>query len=296
MRRTSLNKADVLHQIIILPKVKQAVKPELKSGVTKVKSGIKGAVQQTNAFTRYFRISRVIILTVIGFFIAGVVLPFTTQAARLRLISWWCKRLLAAFNIQVISKGHIPPSHALFNTMFVGNHISWADIHALNSMVPVRFIAKSEIKSWPVFGYLANKANALFIDRSKRHDAARIVNETVQSLEAGDNLCLFPEGTTTDGTEMKPFKSSLIQAAIQAKATIWPVAIRYPCADGSINTDMAYAGDITLPESLWAALRQKHPVVELTFLQPIPANKTQTQDRRTLTSHIEHLIRQELSL
>ncbi len=179
--------------------------------------------------------------------------------------------------------------------MFVGNHVSWADIHALNSLVPVKFIAKSEIKNWPIFGYLS-KVNALFIDRTKRHDAARVVDITAQSLQAGDNLCLFPEGTTTDGTEMKSFKSSLIQAAIQAKATIYPFAIRYPRPDGSINTDMAYAGEITLPESLQAALRQKNAVVELIFLKPVVLNDTVTQDRRMLTLQIENQIRQELNL
>ena len=277
MQPISLNKQDVLHQIIILPK-------------------LKSATQQTNAITRYFRISRIILHTLVGFFIAGIMLPLVSKPMKLRLISWWCKHLLAAFNIRVISKGHIPPANGLLNTMFVGNHISWADIHALNSMVPVRFVAKSEIRGWPIFGYLANKANALFIDRSKRHDAARIVDTTASSLKAGDNLCLFPEGTTTDGTEMKSFKSSLIQAAIQANATIWPVAIRYPLADGGINTKIAYAGDTTLPESMNAVLRQKYPVVELTFLQPIHVSELANKDRRALTLQIEQQIRQELNL
>ncbi|MBA3695611.1 MAG: 1-acyl-sn-glycerol-3-phosphate acyltransferase [Methylotenera sp.] len=222
-------------------------------------------------------------------------LPLVRKPIKLYLISWWCRHLLAAFNIQVITKGHPPPVTTLGNTMFVGNHVSWADIHALNSLVPVKFIAKSEIQDWPIFGYLA-KVNALFIDRTKRYDAARIVNIAAQSLQAGDNLCLFPEGTTTDGTVMKPFKSSLIQAAIQAKATIWPFAIRYPRPDGSINTDMAYAGDITLPQSMKAVLQQKKPVVELTFLTPIVVDDTVTQDRRALTLQTEQLIRRELNL
>jgi 1-acyl-sn-glycerol-3-phosphate acyltransferase len=257
---------------------------------------ITGTVQETNAITKYFRISRIIVHTLVGFFIAGLILPLSTKAARLKLVSWWCRHLLAAFNIRLTCQGDIPSSFALTNTMFIGNHISWADIHALNSVVPVRFIAKSEIKDWPVFGYLAKKANALFIDRSKRHDAARIVDVTVQSLQAGDNLCLFPEGTTTDGTKMKPFKSSLIQAAIEAEATIWPVVIRYPRADGSVNTDVAYAGETTLPESMQAVLSQKYPVVELTFLRPIDVKTLKTKDRRALTQHLEQLIRSELKL
>lgn len=265
-----------------------------KNTASELQHPVQSAVAQTNAVTRYFRISRIIVHTLVGFFLAGLILPLVSKSTKLRFISWWCRHLLAAFNIRLISKGHIPPSFELTNTMFVGNHISWADIHALNSMVPVRFIAKSEIKDWPVFGYLARKANALFIDRSKRHDAARIVGMTVQSLREGDNLCLFPEGTTTDGTEMKSFKSSLIQAAIEAEATIWPVVIRYPRADGSVNTNMAYAGETTLPESMQAVLNQKHPLVVLTFLQPIDVKKLESKDRRQLTKYLEQVIRNEL--
>jgi 1-acyl-sn-glycerol-3-phosphate acyltransferase len=182
--------------------------------------------------------------------------------------------------------------------MFVANHISWSDIHALNSIVPLRFIAKSEIKGWPIFGYLAIKANALFIDRSKRHDAARIVDATAKSLSEGDNLCLFPEGTTTDGSEMRHFKSSLIQAAIQADATIWPVAIHYPHPHGGRNTLIAYAGETTLTESMQQVLMQKDPIVELHFLAPITLKNLteQEKDRRALTTHIQHLIRDALKI
>jgi len=181
--------------------------------------------------------------------------------------------------------------------MVVANHISWADIHALTSLVPVRFIAKSEIKTWPIFGYLANKANALFIDRAKRQDAAKTVNMAKLSLIAGDNICLFPEGTTTDGTQLKSFKSSLIQAAIEAKSTILPVVIRYPLLDGNVNTEAAYAGETTLPESMQLMLSQKKPTVAIHFLAPISHESyiNQHLDRRGLTQHLEDLIRQELN-
>ena len=249
----------------------------------------------TNRVTRYYRIARILIHTLAGLFIASVLLPFASKPCKRRLIKWWCKYLLAAFNVRVITLGYIPPTDKpVTNTMLVANHISWADIHALNSVVPLRFIAKSEIKTWPIFGYLATKANALFIDRTKRHDAARIVEATAQSLKDGDNLCLFPEGTTTDGTEVKPFKSSLIQAAIHANAIIYPVAIRYPRPDGSINTEVAYAGEVTLPESMQQVLSQKQPVVELHFLAPIATADLADKDRRLLTSHIQMLITKKL--
>jgi 1-acyl-sn-glycerol-3-phosphate acyltransferase len=195
--------------------------------------------------------------------------------------------------------GDHPPSYkTASNNMFVANHISWVDIHAINSILPIRFIAKSDIKSWPVFGYLAKKANVLFIERGKQHDAARIVDIVERSLKTGDNLCLFPEGTTTDGTEILPFKGSLIQSAIQAHTTIWPVAIRYPRADGSANTEVAYAGETTLAQSIQQVLLQKNPVIELHFLTPIATVNLADEDknRRALTHYIQSMISKKLSL
>lgn len=235
--------------------------------------------------------------TLLGLVIAAIVLPLSEKPRKLRLIQWWCKNLLAAFNLQVISHGHIPAKNAqLTTTMFVANHVSWSDIHAINSVITLRFIAKSEIRNWPVFGYLVSRANPLFIDRSSKRDAKRTIDAAVQSLQAGDNLCLFPEGTTTDGSILHPFKSSLIQAAIEAKASIHPVAIRYPHPDGGINIDAAYAGETTLMQSMQKILSQKQPVIELHFLQPIAAENVAKQDRRELTLHIETLIRQHLAL
>lgn len=235
--------------------------------------------------------------TLLGLTIATFVLPISTASCKARLIQWWCKNLLAAFNLRVSSHGYIPAQNAqLTTTMFVANHISWSDIHAINSIITLRFIAKSEIKNWPVFGYLVSRANTLFIDRSKKRDAKRTIDVAVQSLQAGDNLCLFPEGTTSDGTVLYPFKSSLIQAAIEANASIWPVAIRYPHPNGGVNIDVAYAGETTLVQSMQKILSQQQPVIELHFLKPIAAEDVAKQDRRELTLHIEALIRQHLAL
>ena len=234
--------------------------------------------------------------TIIGFVIAGLILQFASKPLKLKLISWWCKHLLGAFNIRVTYTGNVPKKpQTLQNCLIVANHISWADIHSITSLIPTRFIAKSEIKSWPIFGYLA-KTNALFIDRAKRQDAVKTVNMAKQSLLSGDNICLFPEGTTTDGTQLKPFKSSLIQAAIEAKSTILPVVIRYTLADGSPNIEAAYAGETTLPESMQLMLSQKKPTVSLHFLAPITYADFLNQhlDRRSLTQHLEDLIRHEL--
>ena len=250
-----------------------------------------------------------IFYTLSGMLIAACIFPIAKKTHRLWLIRWWSGRLLAAFNLRVISTGNKPTDNiepinaslvnrSLVNTMFVANHISWVDIHAINSMIPLRFIAKSDIRSWPVFGYLANKANVLFIDRSKRQEAARMIDTVVLSLQAGDNVCLFPEGTTTDGTEIKPFKSSLFEAAIQANSTVFPIAIRYPSPNGMINTGVAYAGETTLLESIQQVLLQKSPVVELHFLPPIVLSELSVtvKERRVLCLHIQQLIQNKLGL
>ena len=234
---------------------------------------------QASLIAQIFRITRVFFHTIIGLIIASAFLPFLAKNTKLALIKWWCGDLLRAFHIKVVTFGDLPPSTTT-GVMFVANHISWSDIHALNSKIALRFIAKSEIRSWPVFGYLVAKANTLFIDRSKKQEAAKIVNITAASLMAGDNLCFFPEGTTTDGKQVLPFKSSVLQAAIVANSTIWPVAIRYVNKDGSINTNMAYAGETGLIESMLEVVKQKNASVELHFLSPI---ETADKDRRQLT-------------
>lgn len=225
-------------------------------------------MQQTPTLIRYFRIARVIIHTLVGLFIAAGVLPFVNARQRGRIIRWWCRLLLRCFNIRLKVFG-TPPDNATKQTMFVANHISWADIHALNSIIPVRFIAKLEIKSWPVFGYLVTKSGTLFINRTIRKDAARIVEITTDSLLHAENVCFFPEGTTTDGTHVLPFKTSIIQAAVDANASIWPLTVYYPSVDGQPNLTMAYAGETTMIESMDQILRIRYPVVELHFLAPI---------------------------
>lgn len=206
--------------------------------------------------------------TLVGLLIAAGVLPLVNAHQRGRIIRWWCRLLLSCFNIRVTVFG-TAPDDSTRQTMFVANHISWSDIHALNSIIPVRFIAKLEIKSWPVFGYLVTKSGTLFINRTIRKDAARIVEITTDSLIQLENVCFFPEGTTTDGTHVLPFKTSIIQAAIDAKANIWPLTIYYPTPDGQPNLAMAYAGETSMIESMDQILRVRHPVVELHFLAPI---------------------------
>lgn len=211
-----------------------------------------------------------------GISVVATIWPFAKKLTKIKLIKWWSKKLLKYFAIQIIATGNIPDSH-LSNTMFLANHVSWADIYALNSILPLQFIAKSDINNWPILGYLVRKSGTIFINRSSRKDTARIVDTTTDNLLAGGNIGFFPEGTTSDGTTLLRFKSSIVQAAINAKSPLHPVAVRYPLPGGGINTDMAYAGDTTMGEAMTHALKQKLSIVELHFLTPILPNANRQQ-------------------
>lgn len=171
--------------------------------------------------------------------------------------------------------------------MFVANHVSWIDIHAINSVRAVRFVSKAEVRQWPLIGWLAHNAGTIFINRGRRQETGRIVDIITNALKEKDFLCVFPEGTTTDGTIIMPFKGGVAQAAINAAVDIWPVAIRYPDVDGLANREMAYHGEISLLESLKSILSQQSPVVELHFLEPI---SPQGHDRQTLSAKARDLI------
>ena len=115
--------------------------------------------------------------------------------------------------------------------VFVSNHSSWLDIIALGAVLPGCFIAKGEIASWPLISWVANAGRTIFVSRS-RHSTAREREALESRLEAGDNLILFPEGTTSDGARVMPFRSSFLAIAeSKAKPLVQPVTIVYDRLD-----------------------------------------------------------------
>lgn len=247
---------------------------------------------QTSLLIRLFRLVRVALLIAQGLLTAALVFPVITPATRDRLAQSWSIRLLDVLNISVKVSGTIP-NHAIWCAMFVANHISWIDIWALYGVHPMHFIGKSEIRAWPLVGWLAEKSGTLFIERGRRRDIVRVAQAATQALRNGDCLGFFPEGTTTDGTDLLPFKTSLLQSAIDTGAVLWPLAIRYPLADGSPNTAIAYWADVTMMQSLRKVLKQRQPVIELHFCPPLP---TVGRERRELAHEVRQIISTLLNL
>jgi 1-acyl-sn-glycerol-3-phosphate acyltransferase len=224
--------------------------------------------------------------------LATLILPFISIRSRLRVEQHWNKGLMSLLNIKIIPQG-VAPDLSTQNMMLVANHVSWLDIYLLNAIRPVRFISKLEVRSWPIIGWLASRTGTLFIDRSKRHDTARINNEVSAALSQGGCIGVFPEGTTSDGSLLRPFHASLLQPAVQSQSQVWPVAIRYTHADGTLNVAPAFINDLSFSESLLEILKQPVIYVAVNFLSPIQAHN---KSRRELAFDAEQAIANALKL
>ncbi len=196
--------------------------------------------------------------------------------------------MLTILNIRISMASDIA---RLQSGIMVTNHISWLDVFILNAVVPMRFVAKAEVQSWPVIGWFCGRAQTLFIERGRARDAARINKQIVELLQGGDSLAVFPEGTTTDGTAIAAFHASLLQPAIDAAVLIHPVAIRYQDAQGAHCTAPAYIDDLSFATSLWNILNCRNLHVQLTAT---PSLNAAASDRRTLTRQAYQQINEAL--
>lgn len=199
----------------------------------------------------------------------------------------WSAKLLHTLNIHLRVHGQPPAALYPANTLLVANHVSWLDIFALNSVTLTRFVAKSEIRRWPLIGTLVTRVGTLYIERGSRRDAARINQNMARAMRDGDCIGLFPEGTTSDGTGLLPFKASLFDAAARAGATVQPVTLRFVNADGSLSQAASYVGDTTLLQSIWRLASARGQVVELHYGQPLNGHQ---RTRFELCAHAEREI------
>ena len=209
--------------------------------------------------------------------------------------SLWSRLGLLLCNIKVKISGTKEPDC----NVYVCNHISWLDILALQSLLKVSFIAKSEVKSWPVFGFLARIADTVFIER--RATAAKSQQiELVQALRLGRSLCLFPEGTSTDGSKILPFKSSLFEVfvlndnEISPNVIVQPITLVYLDAKNQISTEFGWWGDMNLLGHIFDVVAHvKSGTVSVVFEKPIQAKKL--GNRKTLALKAELAIKKRIS-
>jgi len=183
-------------------------------------------------------------------------------------------------------------------TLFVANHTSYLDIEIMGAAVEGSFVAKAEVSRWPVFGRLAKLQRTVFVERADRAGAARQRDEIRRRLDDGDNLILFPEGTSGDGIHLLPFKSTLFAAAEDERVLVQPVSVVYRLLDGIplgrfYRPFFAWYGDMTMPPHLWKALGLGRLTVAVNFHEPVRLKDFGT--RKLLSEHCARVIEQGLA-
>lgn len=197
---------------------------------------------------------------------------------RQRIIKAWSRGLLMVLNVRL--NVVVPPAQLPMRGMLVGNHSSWMDIFVANAVQPVRFIAKSEIRSWPLIGTLVTSVGTLYVERGNRHAISATNKEISDAAKNGDLVGLYPEGTTTDGTYLLPFKSNLFQPAIDNAMQIYPVGVTYT-QKGAYAARASYAGDTSLLTSFWWFASSGGIVANLCYGPIIPAEQFVTRQELT---------------
>ena len=194
---------------------------------------------------------RVIAQVLRGYWTIRTLFPKLTDEQQARYVEVWARGMLAIIGIEVRVKGH-PASGPV---LMAANHISWLDILVMHAACHCRFVAKSEIRGWPLVGVLTTGGGSLYTERGSNRDAMRLVHQMTAALQQGQVLAVFPEGGTGDGVTLLPFHANLLQAAISAGAPIQPIALQFLDAQTQ-QTSLApcYRDTDTLVSSLWRTL------------------------------------------
>lgn len=223
-----------------------------------------------------WRLARLVPHVLHGLWIVRRRFELLSNAERHQLIQWWSAKTLRILGITLKAEGAaLPQGH-----LVVANHVSWLDIAAVHAVLPqARFVSKADVKHWPIVGALVEGAGTLFIERTSKRDALRVVHQTAAALQAGDCVAVFPEGTTGAGPQLLPFHANLLQAAVSTAAPVLPVVLRWHEPDERFSTSARFIGDTTLAQSLWAIASAKGLGIDV---QILPSVATAGQDRRAL--------------
>ena len=180
------------------------------------------------------------------------------------IVRWWHSRLCRALGVELRVEGR-PAPHCLL----VGNHISWLDIPVIGAQDPIGFLSKADVRRWPLIGWMAEVAGTRFIERGANQTNG-VLGALRTDLAEGRLLMIFPEGTTTLGSEVKRFHPRLLAVVQGTSLGVQPVAIRYQRGDDPApDAQVPYVGDDSLVANLWRLVRHPRLVASVQFLPPI---------------------------
>lgn len=215
------------------------------------------------------RTAALLVLVLLGLLVIACGYAKLPLNARNAIGMAWSRALLRICGIRVTVYGATPVRSA---ALWVSNHVSWLDIYVLNSVRHTSFVAKRELRRWPVLGWLMAGAGTVFVDRTHRYAIRDAAQAMRTRFARGEVVGLFPEGTTSSGYELLPFYASLLEPALKCAVPVQPIALIF--RHGDQRSDLAaYTGDDTLIANLWRVLGATRLEVEAVFLEPLATDQ-----------------------
>ena len=239
-----------------------------------------------------YKLSFIILLFGYGLIIAGCLFPALNllcpankaKTKRNTLKTHWLRRFSAIVNLCITKQGEPPEQGALL----VSNHVSWLDIIVIGQYLPAYFVAKSDILSWPIIGYLSKQGGTIFIRRGDKKHIKATTEKMVWVLKQNSNIIAFPEGTTTSGDEVLSFHASLFQPALLTRSAIQPVALQY---QGEAKQQAPFIGDDDFIPHLIKMLSLDKIEVHVSFL---PVIKSLGKDRNSVGVEAREIISEKI--
>jgi len=197
----------------------------------------------------------------------------------------FCRAACAVIGVRIDARGATLPGRA--PRLLVSNHVSWSDIIVLAALHPLTFLAKSEVSSWPVLGFLARLQGTVFVERGNRKAIPLVNAALTRELAAGRDLVIFAEGTSSDGTRVLEFKSAHFPGGeAMAEADLAPVALRY-CDSRGASVDVGWYGDMTFLPHLWRLMKRDDLVCRVAFGDLVAP---QGHDRKALAAALHEKV------
>jgi 1-acyl-sn-glycerol-3-phosphate acyltransferase len=233
----------------------------------------------------YWRLLRVLGHILTGLWIVAVRLPRLPQEQQNSRVQVWAVELLGHVGITLDVRGQPPVTGPV---LLISNHISWLDIPVMHAARHCRFVSKSDVRDWPLVGTLATAAGTLYLERSSRRGAVRMVGLMEEALRQNEVLAVFPEGTTGDGRTLLPFHANLLQAAVSVNVPAQPVGLHFvDQASGLTSHAPSYTGDDSLIGSIWRTVCAPPIVAVVHYGQPELA---QGRERRAWIQHLRQTV------
>lgn len=215
--------------------------------------------------------------------IAMIILPRNISRV---LIQHWAKRLLRILKIKITLSGEVLKFLGKDSYLVVSNHISWLDIPVIFSLKPITFVSATDIKTWPIIGMLAKISGAIFVDRDRKSSLIEVIQAMNQHFKNDkQSICIFPEGITSNGYQVLPFKSNLFQSAFESNKLLLPLSIKYK-ENNVITNRTSFHGSTTLLQSFKRVAKSNHIEVDVDIGYPMKP----TQSRKDLSVKLQKAI------